>query len=109
MKACALHSPASVETNPLIYEQTPNPEPRDDEVLVRVRACGVCRTDLHVVEGELPPRKSPVIPGHEVVGIVEKSGDRATRFRSGTRVGIPWLHRTCGVCEYCRAGKENLC
>lgn len=109
MKAYVLHSPASVETNPLIYEQTPNPRPRDDEVLVRVRTCGVCRTDLHVVEGELPPRKSQVIPGHEVVGTVEKVGERATRFRAGTRVGIPWLHRTCGVCEYCRTGKENLC
>lgn len=109
MKACILHSPAPVETNPLAYEQTPDPQPHDDEVLVRVRACGVCRTDLHVVEGELPPRRSPVIPGHEVVGTVEKTGDRATRFRAGARVGIPWLHRTCGVCEYCRAGKENLC
>lgn len=109
MKACILHSPASVETDPLVYELAQDPEPRDDEVLVRVHACGVCRTDLHVVEGELPTRKSPVIPGHEVVGIVEKSGGRATRFHIGARVGIPWLHRTCGVCEYCRAGKENLC
>ncbi|MGH9444632.1 MAG: zinc-dependent alcohol dehydrogenase family protein [Terriglobia bacterium] len=109
MKACILHSPASVETNPLAYEQIPDPQPGSDEVLVRVGTCGVCRTDLHVVEGELPPRKSPVIPGHEVVGTVEKTGDRATRFRTGARVGIPWLHRTCGVCEYCRAGKENLC
>lgn len=109
MKACVLHSPASIETNPLICEQTPNPRPRDDEVLVRVRTCGVCRTDLHVVEGELPPLKSQVIPGHEVVGTIEKAGERATRFRVGTRVGIPWLHRTCGVCESCRAGKENLC
>lgn len=109
MKACTLHSPAPVETNPLAYEQTPDPQPGKDEVLVRVRACGVCRTDLHVVEGELPPRKSPVIPGHEVVGTVEKGGNQATRFRTGARVGIPWLHRTCGVCEYCRMGKENLC
>jgi alcohol dehydrogenase, propanol-preferring len=76
---------------------------------VQVSVCGVCRTDLHVVEGELPPRKSPVIPGHQVVGVVEKVGDAARRFKVGARVGIPWLHRTCGVCEYCRAGKENLC
>ena len=76
---------------------------------MQVSVCGVCRTDLHVVEGELPPRKSPVIPGHQVVGVVEKVGDAARRFKVGARVGIPWLHRTCGVCEYCRAGKENLC
>jgi propanol-preferring alcohol dehydrogenase len=80
-----------------------------DEVLVRVAACGVCRTDLHVIEGELPVRKSPVIPGHQVVGRVAKVGAQATRFRVGDRVGIPWLHHTDGVCEYCRAGKENLC
>ena len=78
-------------------------------MLVQVGACGVCRTDLHVVEGELPPRKSPVVPGHQIVGRIERVGDGVTRFRAGDRVGIPWLHRTCGVCEYCRAGKENLC
>jgi len=78
-------------------------------VLVRVSACGVCRTDLHVVEGELAPRKSPVIPGHQVVGVIEQLGEGARRFRVGDRVGIPWLHETDGVCEYCRSGKENLC
>ncbi len=78
-------------------------------MLVRVHACGVCRTDLHVVEGELPPRKSPVIPGHQVVGTIEQNGPGASRFAAGTRVGIPWLHRTCGVCEFCRTGRENLC
>jgi alcohol dehydrogenase, propanol-preferring len=78
-------------------------------VRVRVTACGVCRTDLHVTEGELPPRKSPVIPGHQVVGTVDKAGPGATRFRAGARVGIPWLHETCGVCEYCHSGRENLC
>lgn len=87
----------------------PTPEPAADEVLVRVRACGVCRTDLHVVEGELPPRKTPVIPGHQIVGVIEQMGERARRFRTGDRVGIAWLHRTCGACEYCRSGKENLC
>ena len=78
-------------------------------MLVRVSACGVCRTDLHVVEGELAPRKSPVIPGHQVVGVIEQLGEGARRFRVGDRVGIPWLHETDGVCEYCRSGKENLC
>ena len=109
MKACLLHSPARVETNPLDFTDVPNPVPQGDHVLVRVAACGVCRTDLHVVEGELPPRKSPVIPGHQVVGRIEKAGEAAKRFRIGDRVGIPWLHRTDGVCDYCRAGKENLC
>jgi propanol-preferring alcohol dehydrogenase len=78
-------------------------------VLVRVHACGVCRTDLHVTEGELAPRKSPIIPGHQVVGVVEGTGDGVTRFRRGDRVGIAWLHSTDGTCEYCRAGRENLC
>jgi len=109
MKACLLRSPARVETNPLEFSDLPDPVPQGDQVLVRVNACGVCRTDLHVVEGELPPRKSPVIPGHQVVGRIEKAGEAAKRFRIGDRVGIPWLHRTDGVCDYCRAGKENLC
>jgi propanol-preferring alcohol dehydrogenase len=109
MKACLLHSPAPVETNPLEFTYAPDPVIRTDQVLVRVAACGVCRTDLHVIEGELPARKSPVIPGHQVVGRIEKVGSEVSRFRLGDRVGIPWLHRTCGVCEYCRAGKENLC
>jgi len=109
MKACLLRSPARVETNPLDFTDVPDPLAQDGQLLVKVAACGVCRTDLHVVEGELPPRKSPVIPGHQVVGRVEKLGGKAGRFRLGDRVGIPWLHRTCGVCEYCRAGKENLC
>ena len=109
MKACLLHSPARVETNPLEFTDVPDPIAQGDQVLVRVAACGVCRTDLHVVEGELPPRKSPVIPGHQVVGRVVQVGSETSRFRPGDRVGIPWLHRTCGVCEYCRAGKENLC
>ena len=109
MKACLLHNPAKVETNPLQYTDFPAPEPAAGEVRVRVRACGVCRTDLHVIEGELPPRKSPVIPGHQVVGIVEKQGPGAQRFPLGARVGIAWLHKTDGTCEYCRAGAENLC
>ena len=109
MKACLLRSPARVETNPLEFTDLPDPVPQGDQVLVRVSACGVCRTDLHVVEGELPPRKSPVIPGHQAVGRIEKAGEAAKRFRIGDRVGIPWLHRTDGVCDYCRAGKENLC
>ena len=109
MKACVLRLPAAVETNPLEFRDVPAPLPQQGEVLVRVRACGVCRTDLHVIEGELPPRKSPVIPGHQVVGVVEQQGKNARRFAIGARVGIAWLHRTDGTCEYCRSGAENLC
>ena len=109
MKACLLRSPAAIETNPLAFADVKTPEPGKGEVLVRVRVCGVCRTDLHVIEGELPPRKSPVIPGHQVVGVVEKQGENARRFAIGARIGIAWLHRTDGVCEYCRSGAENLC
>jgi len=109
MKACLLRSIAPVETNPLDFTESPRPQLRGDSVLVRVNACGVCRTDLHVIEGELPLRKWPVIPGHQIVGRIEQVGERVTRFRGGERVGIPWLHQTCGECEYCRAGKENLC
>src|SRR5260370_39987161 len=109
MKACLLQAPAPIETNPLRFTDVAVPRPGPGEILVRVHACGVCRTDLHVVEGELPPRKSPIIPGHQIVGVVEETGAQAKRYRIGDRVGIAWLHHTCGVCEYCRAGKENLC
>ena len=109
MKACLLQVPAAIETNPLEYADVETPQPKSGEVLVRVRACGVCRTDLHVIEGELPPRKSPVIPGHQAVGIVEKQGENTRRFAIGDRVGVAWLHRTDGSCEYCRSGAENLC
>ena len=109
MKACLLRAPAAMETNPLKFAEVAAPQPKSGEVLVRVRACGVCRTDLHVIEGELPPRKSPVIPGHQVVGIVDRQGENTRRFGIGDRVGIAWLHRTDGTCEYCKANVENLC
>jgi len=109
VKACLLRAPAPVKTNPLELAEVAKPAPAAGEVLVRVSACGVCRTDLHIVEGELKPRKSPVIPGHQVVGRVEALGEGARRFHTGDRVGIAWLHKTDGLCEYCRAGKENLC
>lgn len=109
MRACLLKAPAPVETNPLEMADVPAPEPAPGEVLVRVSCCGVCRTDLHVVEGELPPRKSPVIPGHQVIGVVERLGEGVHRFPPGARVGIAWLHHTDGSCEYCRRGAENLC
>ncbi len=109
MKACVLHSVARIETNPLQFTDVRVAPPGRGEVLIRVKFCGVCRTDLHVIEGELPPRKSPIIPGHQVVGTVEKLGEGTKRFQVGARVGIAWLHKTDQVCEYCRAGRENLC
>ena len=109
MKACVLNAPARIETNPLQFTDVAVPQPAKREVLIRVRACGVCRTDLHVIEGELPPRKSPVIPGHQVVGTVEKAGEGARRYKLGGRCGVAWLHHTDGVCAYCGMGEENLC
>ncbi len=109
MKACLLNSPARIETNPLQFTDVPAPNPAKGEILVRVHACGVCRTDLHVIEGELAPRKSPVIPGHQVVGVIEKLGEGSRRYAIGARVGVAWLHHTDGVCDYCRMGEENLC
>jgi alcohol dehydrogenase, propanol-preferring len=109
MKACILRSPAPIEKNPLDFTEVPKPEPGAGQVLVRVNACAVCRTDLHVIEGELTPRKSPITPGHQVVGIVEAAGEGARLYPLGTRVGIAWLHSTDGTCEYCKAGRENLC
>ena len=94
---------------PLELQQRPDPEPGPGEIRVRVEACAVCRTDLHVVDGELPNPKVPIVPGHEIVGIVESVGEGATALRLGDRVGIPWLGHTCGRCAYCRAGQENLC
>lgn len=109
MKAWVLDKPALVESRPLVLTDVPIPQPADDEVLVKVHACGICRTDLHVVEGDLPIRKLKVIPGHQVVGAVSAVGARVSEFKPGDRVGIAWLNRTCGICEFCRAGKENLC
>ena len=109
MKACLLRNPAPIATRPLTYGDVPVPKPASGEVLVRVRYCGVCRTDLHVVEGELSSKKSPLIPGHQIVGTVEDRGEGATRYPVGSRVGIAWLHKTDGICAYCRSGAENLC
>src|ERR1700734_390135 len=109
MKACILRHPAPIETNPLEYTDVPKPAPVGTQVLIALNACAVCRTDLHVIEGELEQRKSPIIPGHQVVGVIEAVGEGAKQHDIGTRVGIAWLHSTDGTCEYCRAQKENLC
>jgi alcohol dehydrogenase, propanol-preferring len=94
---------------PLRADQVPEPEVGSEEVLIRVHACAVCRTDLHVVEGELPDPRLPLIPGHQIVGTVESLGERVERFAPGERVGVPWLGYTDGECRYCLSGRENLC
>lgn len=94
---------------PLVLKELANPSVLPDEVLVRVEACGVCRTDLHVVGGELPFVRPPVVPGHEIVGVVERAGHDVEELVPGMRVGVPWLGGTCGVCAYCTGGRENLC
>jgi propanol-preferring alcohol dehydrogenase len=100
---------APIETSPLKLRDVPVPRPQSGEAVVRVRCCGVCRTDLHVIEGDLPHEKLPIIPGHQVVGTVEALGAGCTRLRVGQRVGVAWLRHTCGQCRFCRNGKENLC
>src|SRR3989454_7645523 len=104
-----LSSPRPVETAPLEPRSLAPPQPQAGEVLLRVRCCGVCHTDLHIVEGELPPAKLPVVPGHQVVAVVERVGPGVTHPAPGSRVGAAWLHGSCGVCEACRRGEENLC
>jgi alcohol dehydrogenase, propanol-preferring len=109
MKAMVLRTPAAVEGRPLQLEEVPTPEPNAAEVLVKVDKCGVCRTDLHVVEGDLPPLLPSVIPGHEIIGTVARLGPEVRTLAEGDRVGVPWLHSTCGRCAYCTSGRENLC
>jgi propanol-preferring alcohol dehydrogenase len=104
-----LRRPAAVADRPLRMEDVADPAPGPGEILVQVRACGICRTDLHVVEGELPMLRTPIVPGHQVVGRVAARGEGATRFRDGDRVGIAWLRHTCGRCLYCATDRENLC
>lgn len=110
MRAWQVHRPGPMPNRPLVRTTVPIPQPSNDELLVAVRACGVCRTDLHVAEGDLPAHRPRVIPGHEVVGEVVQIGTGVQeRFAVGDRVGIAWLRHTCGVCIYCRRGQENLC
>ncbi|MGI0068231.1 MAG: alcohol dehydrogenase catalytic domain-containing protein, partial [Thermoplasmata archaeon] len=109
MRAMVLHAPGPATGRPLQIEEVATPEPKEHEVLVEIDACGVCRTDLHVVEGDLPPLRPAVIPGHEIVGNVARVGPEVRTLSIGDRVGVPWLRWTCGRCEYCLTGRENLC
>ena len=84
-------------------------QPVDKEILLQIHACGICHTDLHIIEGELPPRKMPVVPGHQVVGVVKRIGKNVTGYKYGDRIGVPWLYSACGECDYCKRGDENLC
>ncbi|HET6809855.1 MAG TPA: zinc-dependent alcohol dehydrogenase family protein [Acidimicrobiales bacterium] len=109
MKAWAVTTPGPIDGSPVALVERPVPTPGAGEVRVRVSVCGVCRTDLHLAEGDLPPHRPGTIPGHEVVGTVDALGPGAHLFSPGERVGIAWLRHTCGVCRFCRLGRENLC
>jgi propanol-preferring alcohol dehydrogenase len=109
MKAKLLNNFALIDQNPLELTDVPKPEPGTEDILIRINVCGVCHTDLHTIEGELPEVKLPIIPGHQIVGIIEKTGSHATRFNVGDRVGVAWLYSTEDDCKYARQGKENLC
>jgi propanol-preferring alcohol dehydrogenase len=109
MRAMLLERPKRAEENPLRLKDLAVPDPGADQIRVRVHACGVCHTDLHTVEGDLPLPRLPLVPGHQIVGVVDGKGSGIRQFREGDRVGIPWLYSTCGHCAYCRKGLENLC
>ena len=105
MKAMVLES----TRQPLVFRDVPVPKPEPNQVLVHVSTCAICRTDLHVIDGELPDPRLPLVPGHQIVGIIKALGSEVAGFEPGERVGIPWLGRTCGRCAYCNSGRENLC
>jgi len=109
MRAWAVKTPGPIDTHPLVLIERDTPVPGPRHVRLRVVTCGVCRTDLHLAEGDLTPRRALVTPGHEIVGVVDELGPGSSNFRRGDRVGAAWLARTCGVCRYCLDGRENLC
>lgn len=109
MRAWVVQQPGPIDGGPLAFVQRADPEPGPGELRVQVRVCGVCRTDLHLAEGDLAPTRPGVVPGHEIVGVVDRLGPGASRFAVGDRVGIAWLRHTCGSCTFCRRGAENLC
>jgi propanol-preferring alcohol dehydrogenase len=109
MRAWILEEQASVEERPLKLVEVPTPHPKDNEIRLKVVACGVCRTDIHIAEGDLQLRKAPTILGHEIVGMVDEAGGDVLRFNEGDKAGVYWLHSSCGTCKYCLSGRENYC
>jgi len=109
MKAAVLTEIGAIESSPLKLVELPDPEPGEGEVRLRVSCCAICRTDLHVIEGELPRQRLPIVPGHQIVGVVDRVGPGCGRLKVGQRVGVAWLRHTCGQCVFCKAGRENLC
>lgn len=109
MQAMVLEKIAPIESSPLVFKKVTLRDIQGDEVLIKVSACGVCHTDLHIVEGELPPHKLPLIPGHQIVGRVVEKGEEAQNLDVGQRVGVPWINQVCGECRFCKQGMENLC
>jgi propanol-preferring alcohol dehydrogenase len=109
MKVMLLKKFSPIDQNPLEFIDIPKPEPGPEDILLRIKICGVCHTDLHTVEGELPEVKPPIIPGHQVVGVVEKKGKNVSRFKEGDRLGVAWLYSSCTKCGYCTRENENLC
>jgi alcohol dehydrogenase, propanol-preferring len=109
MQAWVVDQPGPIDTHPLRRVEREVPVPGVGQVRLRVSVCGVCRTDLHLAEGDLPPKHSRVVPGHEVVGVVDRLGPGCTRLQEGERIGVPWLAHTCGTCRFCTSGRENLC
>ena len=109
MLVMRLDNPDAIENNPLHLIEMDKPKIKPDEILVKIKVCGICHTDLHTVEGEMELSRTPLVPGHQVAGVVEEIGSQVTRFKKGERVGMAWLYHTCGKCKYCLEGKENLC
>lgn len=109
MKAMQLYQAAAIDTAPLVAREIDPPQPGPGQVRLKIHTCGICHTDLHIVEGELALPRLPIIPGHQIVGMVDAVGEGVTLHQVGDRLGVPWLNETCGQCRYCRAGKENLC
>ena len=109
MRAWILDKQAQIEDMPLRLEEIPTPDPSDNEIRIKVYACGICRTDIHIAEGDLPLKKTPLILGHEIVGIVDKVGKNVQSFKPGNRAGVAWLNHACGNCKFCLSNKENLC
>lgn len=109
MRALCLNSARPIEDHPLMLVELPAPIPGPGELRLRVQACGLCRTDLHIIEGDLPLPTLPIVPGHQIVGAVDLVGEGVTRFQAGDRLGVPWLYSTCGRCAFCRRDQENLC